>query len=235
MAEDTKKLLHIGALQEPPMFRGGEWKKHHQPEVETGGLLPLLESQEENSFDGVFVAEGVERLYGHQVQPALTHLHRILRQEGRFIIAVPDMQGVAAFVAEGMMDDPLYQTPRGPLVPLNLLYGDSSAIADGREDMASHTGFTAKSLAKHMLAAGFSNVLVQREWLTLWAIGYKYPANHPGRKNSGRIVNQKLHGPKGKRFPIWYERLLELQANPENRFDDLEVPPQIWKPVGTNK
>ena len=241
----TKQVLHVGCgaynpEKLPPVYRGAEWKEIRldidasvKPDIVSSMTeMPMVE---DGSMDALFSSHNVEHLFRHEVQGALREFRRTLKQEGQVMITLPDIQATSAFVAEGIMDDPLYESPAGPIAPVDILYGWTQSIAQGNHYMAHKTGFTAKTLAQHLLAAGFSNVIVSRRWLDLWAVGFNLAEDHPKRRATAQIINERLVGPKGQRFPMWYERMLRMQANPEARIDELDTPPSHWKPVGLKK
>lgn len=242
MSENKKKVLHVGCGEPnpqklPEMFRNDAWQEVRldiNEAVKPDIVASMIDMHmvEDNSFDALYSSHNVEHLFRHQVPVALKEFFRVLKPEGKFVVTLPDVQAVSAFIAEGTLDEALYQSPAGPIAPIDILYGWTKSIAEGNHFMAHKTGFTAKTLAKHMLSAGFSNVQVNRRWLDLWAIGYKLSPGDARIKKQAHIVNERMVGPTGKRFPLWYERLLELQSNPENGFDPLDGEPQVWKPLG---
>lgn len=241
MTEPTKKILHVGCgaynpEKLPEGFRGAEWEEIRldidakvNPDIVSSMTdMPMVET---GSMDALFSSHNVEHLYRHQVPGALKEFFRVIKPGGQVMITLPDVQTVSAYIAEGVLDDSLYDSPAGPIAPVDILYGWTASIAQGNHFMAHKTGFTAKTLAQHLLAAGFSNITVRRQWLDLWAVGLKLPENHPQRKMQARIVNTKLQGPAGQRLPAWYERMLVLQSNPEARTDELDTAPRLWKPL----
>lgn len=244
MTEPVKKVLHVGCgaynpEKLPEAFRGREWKEIRldiDPQVNPDIVssmtdMPMVET---GSMDALFSSHNVEHLYRHQVPGALKEFFRVIKPGGQVMITLPDVQTVSAYIAEGVLDDPLYDSPAGPVTPVDILYGWTASIAQGNHFMAHKTGFTAKTLAQHLLSAGFSNITVSRKWVDLWAVGFKLPEDHPQRKMQARIVNAKLQGPKGQRVPAWYERMLVLQSNPEARTDELDAAPRLWKPLHLN-
>jgi hypothetical protein len=243
--QQKKRVLHVGCGpynpdKLPEMFRGSEWQEVRldidesvKPDIVSS--MTDMHMVEDGSMDALFSSHNVEHLYRHQVQGALKEFQRVIKDGGQVVITLPDVQAVSAYVAEGILDDPLYKSPAGPIAPVDILYGWTASIAEGNHFMAHKTGFTAKTLAKHMLSAGFANVVVRRHWLDLWATAVKLPHAQAEGKRQAQIVNQRLQGPQGQRFPMWYERMLLLQANPENRTDELDAAPQHWKPLGLKK
>lgn len=238
----VKNVLHVGCgaynpEKLPELYRKEGWKEirldiDESVEPDVVSSMTDMHAVSENSMDALFSSHNVEHLYRHQVQVALKEFHRVIKPGGQVMITLPDIQAVSSFVADGVLDEPLYQSPAGPIAPVDILYGWTESIARGNHYMAHKTGFTAKTLAQHMLRAGFSNVVVSRRWLDLWAVGYKLPDGHPKKVTQARIVIEKITGPKGQRFPMWYERKLLLEADPEARTDELDTAPRHWQPLG---
>lgn len=126
------------------------------------------------SVDAVFSSHNVEHLYPHEVPRALAEFRRVLRPDGIAVVTCPDLQSVAALIAQDKLDEPAYVSPAGPVAPLDILYGFRPALARGNLFMAHRTGFSARTLGRALVAAGFAQYSVQRErrTLNLWAIAY---------------------------------------------------------------
>ena len=115
----------------------------------------------ENSFDGVWSSHVLEHLYAHEVFPALSRFHQVLRPSGFAIILCPDVTAVAKFIIEKGLTAVAYNSPAGPIRPLDMLYGHSRAIENGRLAMAHRTGFSAQRLGNLLRMAGFGKILVR--------------------------------------------------------------------------
>lgn len=88
-------------------------------------------------------------------------------------LVVPDMQLAAEWVVKGDMDDqPLYQSPAGPVKALWMFYGMGTSIP-GMPYMAHKTGFTASGLQRRLEDAQFMPVNVSRGNFNVYAKGYK--------------------------------------------------------------
>ena len=99
----------------------------------------------------------------------------MLKPDGYALITCPDLQSVAALVAEDKLDDTAYVSPAGPITPIDMLYGMSSALARGKIYMAHRTGFTATTLGNALIDSGFTRAIVERDEkvFALWSIGFK--------------------------------------------------------------
>jgi ubiquinone/menaquinone biosynthesis C-methylase UbiE len=124
------------------------------------------------SVDAVWSSHNVEHLYAHQVPTALGEFRRVLKPGGFALITVPDLQAVCRHIAEDKLEEVLYQSPAGPIRPIDVVYGHRASIGRGNTFMAHHTGFTAKTLGGRLLRAGFARARVKRSRFDLWAVGY---------------------------------------------------------------
>lgn len=126
-----------------------------------------------NSVDAVWSAHNIEHLYPHEVPLALAEFRRVLKSDGFLLLTLPDLQQVAALVADDRLTDPAYVSPAGPVTPLDMLYGFRAALALGNSFMGHRCGFTARSLQAALVAAGFPQVRVVRDGkFGLWATAY---------------------------------------------------------------
>ena len=133
-------------------------------------MAPIAES----SVDAVWSAHNLEHLYAHEVLAALAEFRRVLKPDGFAVITLPDLQQVAALVAQDRLIEPAYLSPAGPITPLDMLYGHRGAIAQGNGFMAHRTGFTARTLEEALRQAGFPTVQVVRDGhYALWATAYR--------------------------------------------------------------
>lgn len=243
VAQPGKKLLlHIGcgvASKEklPKVFQGDEWQEVRldiDPEVKPDIVASMTDMKKEvadNSVDAVFSSHNLEHLYPHLVPVALKEFNRVIKPEGVVVITMPDLQSISAYIAEGMLEEPLYGSAAGGIAPIDVVYGWRSAIGNGNTFMAHRGGVSAKSLAQHLGNAGFSNIVIRRQWIDLWATAYKFPKGHPQRRENVTMVNASLTGPDKQELPFWYKRKLMIEANPEVHTDELDVPPSFYQPL----
>ncbi len=113
------------------------------------------------SFDAAFTSHSLERLYAHQAVAALENLARVLKDDGYLVVACSDLQAICALVAEDKLLEPAYQSPAGPVTPLDVLYGFRPALAAGHENHACKCGFTSHALMGSLRQAGFKSL-----WIT---------------------------------------------------------------------
>ena len=185
-----KQFLHVGCggnakEQAGPGFQGDEWQEIRfdiNPAVKPDiiGTMTDMSAVENCSVDAIFSAHNIEHLYAHEVPLALAEFRRVLRADGFVVITCPDLQSVARLIVDDKLAEPVYQSPAGPIAPLDIVYGLRSAIAQGNLFMAHRCGFTQKVLAETLQACGFGPAIVRQRanYLDLWALAFKSPQSH---------------------------------------------------------
>lgn len=176
-----RTLLHVGCGAAHPdkvpaaFFAPGAWAEVRldiDPDVAPDIIASITDMSvvADGSVDAVWSSHNVEHLFAHEVPVALAEFHRVLRPGGFALIATPDLQQAAALIAEGRLEDAAYQSAMGPIAPLDILYGFRPSIAAGNHFMGHRTGFTAETLQRLLLAAGFASAQVIRDGhFALWA------------------------------------------------------------------
>ncbi|MHB2170111.1 class I SAM-dependent methyltransferase [Alsobacter sp. R-9] len=123
-------------------------------------------------MDAVWSSHNLEHLHDHEVGVALRELVRILRSDGFCVITTPDIVRVAAVIAAGRLEEPLYISPAGPVTPLDVMFGLRRSVAAGNGFMAHRTAFSAERLGRLLVEAGFAEARVwQGDAYDLWAVG----------------------------------------------------------------
>ncbi|WP_027577869.1 class I SAM-dependent methyltransferase [Bradyrhizobium sp. Ai1a-2] len=150
-----------------------------RPDV-LGSILDLGGLFDSQSFDAVWSSHVLEHLYAHEVFPTLRQFHRVLKPGGFALITSPDIESVAQFIVEHGIAAVAYNSPAGPIRPLDMLYGHSRAIEEGHVYMAHRTGFTAERLGNLLLMAGFSTVSVTTENFEVCALALMPEADSEG-------------------------------------------------------
>ena len=188
MSTSIKRLLNAGsgpgsARRIARMVSEQGWEEVRfdiDPEVKpdvVGSILDLGGSFEPQSFDAVWSSHVLEHLYAHEVFPTLREFHRVLKADGFALIMSPDIESVAQFIVEHGIAAIAYDSPAGPIRPLDMLYGHSRAIEEGQLYMAHRTGFTAERLGNLLLMAGFPTVSVRTENFEVCALALMPEAN----------------------------------------------------------
>lgn len=180
-----KTLLHVGCgpkriAQTTPGFNTPEWKELRldidtavQPDVV--GSMTDMSAVADESVDAIFSSHNIEHLYPHEVPIALGEFLRVLKPDGFVVITCPDLKSVCTLVAEDKLLEPAYQSPAGPISPLDILYGHRPAMAQGNLFMAHRCGFTPSSIAITLKQAGFKSMatVARPRFLDLWAMATK--------------------------------------------------------------
>jgi SAM-dependent methyltransferase len=179
----TRIVLHVGcgpldanSLHE--RFRGPQW---HEVRVDLDptarpdlvASITDLRGIADASADAVWSAHNLEHLHAHEVPVALAEFFRVLKPGGLALITLPDLQQVAEFIVADKLEEVAYESPAGPITPLDCVFGLRKAIAAGQPLMAHRTGFTETTLRKHVERAGFSNVRISFSPFALWAEAVK--------------------------------------------------------------
>jgi SAM-dependent methyltransferase len=174
---DGRIVLHVGcgphgATPLPGMF--ADWNEVRldidpgvEPDV-VGDIVDLVNVSSE-SVDAVWSSHNLEHVFDHQVPLALGEFLRVLRPGGTAYVQVPDLEAPARAILKGRLDSSMYESPAGPVRPLDMLYGYGPAIAGGQHYMAHKCGFTRQTLAARMRKVGFSTVDVVSRDYSLWA------------------------------------------------------------------
>lgn len=178
-----KRLLNVGGNSKeiplPEQLAGFEHLMLDiDPETKPDVLCDARElaSQEVGEFDVVYCSHNLEHYYRHDVKKVLEGFMKVLRPGGFAYIVVPDilelMKAVAAHNLD--IDDKLYDSPAGPIMVLDMIYGYSVEIERRGVDFFAHkTGFSQKSLQAALFRAKFSVVYKWSANLALTAIAFK--------------------------------------------------------------
>jgi len=159
-----KIFLHVGCGPQNKStclgFNNDNWKeirldidKNVNPDIV--GTLTDMKSVETGSVDAVYSSHNIEHIFLHEVQIALREFYRVLKEDGIVVIRCPDIQSVCEAVAKDKLLEPFYESPVGPIFPIDILFGNRQAVAKGNEYMAKKGGFTYSVLNNAFGEAGF--------------------------------------------------------------------------------
>lgn len=163
-----KTFLHVGCGQKrkhqtTPGFNTPQWHELRfdidasvQPDLL--GTMTDMASVASASVDAIYSSHNIEHLYPHEVPVALAEFLRVLKPDGFLVVTCPDLQSVCALVAQGKLTEAAYQSPAGPIAPLDILYGFRASMARGNLYMAHRCGFTQPVLDGTLRASGFQSV-----------------------------------------------------------------------------
>ena len=177
-----KQVLNAGAgvprfSRLPAIFAPSEWQEvridiepRTQPDI-VGSFADMRGVIADARFDALFSSHAIEHLYAHEVIPAFREFRRVLKPDGFALVTCPDLAAIARQLLKGGSEGVAYQSPAGPIRPIDMLFGHSEAIANGQTAMAHHTGFTAPRLARVALVGGFAEVrLIEGGNFDLWGL-----------------------------------------------------------------
>lgn len=185
---ESKRVLHVGCgtysvERLHSAFRGPNWQEIRvdidpavKPDIQAS-ITDLRKHVLDASVDAIWSSHNIEHLYDHEVDSALREFVRVLRPEGFALITCPDLDAIAKLIAAGV-DRVAYESPAGPITPLDMLFGHRRSIQQGNLFMCHRTGFTEERLGKLIVAAGFSEArLLKGQKYELWALGLRTKAN----------------------------------------------------------
>ena len=159
-----KTLLHVGCgfsnISNLKGFNVDDWSEirldiNEKVKPDILGTLTDMTLVETQSVDAIYSAYNIDHIYAHEVPLALKEFHRVLKEDGIAIIRCPDIQSVCEVVAQDKLLEPLFESPIGPIFPIDILFGSRKAIAKGNEYMAKKVGFTYSVLNSLFADAGF--------------------------------------------------------------------------------
>ena len=119
------------------------------------GTLTDMKLVETASVDAVNSAYNIDHIYPHEVPIALAEFYRVLKEDGIVYIRCPDIQLISEAVINDQLLEALYESPAGPISPIDIIYGNRQEIVEGNEYMAKKCGFTYSVLNMAFSEAGF--------------------------------------------------------------------------------
>jgi len=178
----VKRVLNVGgnnrAIPLPSHYAGFE---HLLLDIDPKGSPDIvcdareLTSIEAAQFDAVYCSHNLEHYYRHDVPRVLAGILHVLKAGGFAQLLVPDMADVMRTTVERDLDidDVLYESPAGPIMVLDVLYGYGVEIERSGQDFYAHkTGFTQKSLLAALQKAGFPKIYIRTGNLEINAIAF---------------------------------------------------------------
>ena len=160
-----KTFLHVGCgpqyKSQIKGFDNENWKEirfdiDEKVNPDIVGTLLDMSAVETGSVDAIYSSHNIEHVFPHEVPIVLREFHRVLKDDGMVVLVCPDLQSVCEAVVDDKLLQPLYESPAGPISPIDILYGHRPAIARGNEYMAHKGGFTYSVLNDAFIEAGFN-------------------------------------------------------------------------------
>ncbi|MBT6633586.1 MAG: methyltransferase domain-containing protein [Gammaproteobacteria bacterium] len=159
-----KTFLHVGCgpqyKSQIKGFDNESWKEirfdiDEKVNPDIVGTLLDMSAVEAESVDAIYSSHNIEHVFPHEVPIVLREFHRVLKDDGMVVLVCPDLQSVCEAVVDDKLLQPLYESPAGPISPIDILYGHRQFIARGNEYMAHKGGFTYSVLNDAFIEAGF--------------------------------------------------------------------------------
>ena len=177
-----KNFLHVGCGKKRKSdligFNNDDWKEirfdiDEKVNPDIVGTLTDMNSVETASVDAIYSSHNIEHLYPHEVPLALNEFNRVLKDDGIVVLECPDLQQVCEAVANDKLLEPSYESPSGPISPIDMLFGYRPSLAKGNHYMAHKCGFTYSVLNQAFLQAGFKANFGGKLIWDLWIVSFK--------------------------------------------------------------
>ena len=145
------------------------------PEVEPDIVADMrnMNMVKEGEFDALFSSHNIEHVFPHDVLPTLKEFHRVIKTDGYVLLTCPNLENVMKDALKKGLENPLYNSPAGPISALDIFYGHRASIARGEIFMAHKTGFTDSTLANYFAQAGFLDIKLAQDGYDLWVQAFK--------------------------------------------------------------
>lgn len=180
-----KTLLHVGcgyAQREQVGLRdylGEDWQHIRvdiDPDVKPDVIddIRKLSQFADNSADGIYSSHNLEHLHPNDALDALKSFLRVLRPGGSMFALVPDIQIACQWVAEGKGLETIYNSPMGPITPIDMIYGHRG-LTYANQYQIHRCGYTVDSMRWLVNEAGFTQMRVLKgQGFDIWAYGEKH-------------------------------------------------------------
>ncbi len=168
-------LLHVGAGSSTPNKLPKEFKNYHEVRLDIDprckpdivSSMTRMKLVDDNSVDAIWCSHALEHLANHEVQPTLREWRRVLKDDGFAMMTMPDLQQAAQMIADGRLMETIYESPIGPITPLDMVFGHSGSIERGHVNMQHRTGFTINRIKNELYLAEFVQVNTKRVGLNI--------------------------------------------------------------------
>lgn len=180
-----KKFLHVGCGpkhkdQTTRSFAQNDWLEirldiDESVKPDVVGSMTDMALVPNGSVEAIFSSHNIEHLFPHEVPKALAEFLRVIKDDGFVVLTCPDLKSVCALVADDKLTDTAYNSPAGPIAPLDILYGHRPPMERGNLFMAHRCGFTQKSLTATLQSCGFASVasMARPQYFDLWVLATK--------------------------------------------------------------
>lgn len=182
-SDGKKILLHVGAGSSTPDKLPKVFKDYHEVRLDIDprckpdivSSMTRMKLVDDNSVDAIWCSHALEHLANHEVQPTLSEWRRVLKDDGFALMTMPDLQQAAQMIADGRLTETIYESPVGPVTPLDMVFGHSASIERDYNHMQHRTGFTQQRLKDEIKNAGIEYSSVWKKSSNLWALASMKP------------------------------------------------------------
>ena len=176
----TKKFLHVGCgmknISQTP-FMNTSWEEvrfdiDEKVDPDVIGSITNMNMIKNDSFDAIYSSHNIEHLYHHEVLIALKEFKKKLKPNGFILITCPDLISVCSLVVENKLLDPIYESGKGPIAPIDIIYGHRESLRLGNHYMSHKSGFTENSLLTNLKYSGYCQVVskTRSSEFDIWAL-----------------------------------------------------------------
>ncbi len=169
--QDVKSVLNVGGGSKSTPIPGyfSDWQ-HHLLDIDPRGAPDVvcdareLQNLPGGVYDAIYCSHNLEHYYRHDGARVVRGFVHMLNDTGFAEIRVPDIAQVVAALHDRRLDldDVLYESPAGPISAHDVFYGLQTEIQQSGQDFYAHkTGFTAMSLSKMLMGAGFQKIFLR--------------------------------------------------------------------------
>lgn len=180
--DQERVLLHVGCGRKDKSRTTAGFQQHHWREIrldidpsvrpDVVGSMTDMSCVADQSVDAIFSSHNLEHLYPHEAPLAIAEFRRVLKADGFLVLTCPDLTSVCQQVVEGKLTQAAYQSPAGPITPLDILFGHQAALSRGNLYMAHRCGYTDSSLRDLLSGGGFQTMatLAIARKFELWCV-----------------------------------------------------------------
>lgn len=178
------RVLSVGSGNEagemPPWFNGWEVTRLDvNPACEPDLLMDArdLHNQMPVQFDAVFCSHNLEHYYPHEGGRVVSGMRHVLKPDGFVDAYVPNIGRLlqVAGKREWDLDTFMYQSPGGPILLHDMIYGYSKLVefTEAAEWYAHKQGFSARTISLLFTRCGFARTYIQETDTDIRACAFK--------------------------------------------------------------
>ncbi|NET71423.1 MAG: hypothetical protein F6K62_10970 [Sphaerospermopsis sp. SIO1G2] len=206
---------------------------HESVEPDVKSELWAIGDIPDASVDAVWVGYILQRFTFQQARSIVQEVMRMMKDGAELLVAVPDLQMAATYIARDEADMEMYHSPAGMVTPPDMLFGFRQFTDKGDMVHAHKSGYTSTMLSDMLRELGVCNMKMKRNRFNLVALGMKLPYGHPDRVD--RVLMMREDTDKHPAMPDAPAQHASSGAAPVRYADKLDVAPQLWKPLGLKK